>query len=114
MTVKTENISKATGTAPPPRRAGRSDHLKAVALRTYSGHQGRRMSDDEIVQLLPMNDVGFDFRPYDAQSMFALEPVYLSLNHLKGVDRKEEAQGLGFVFEHEIFGIGKMRFGKSP
>lgn len=54
MTVKTENISEATGMAPPPRRAGRSDHLKAVALRTYSGHQGRRMSDDEIVQLLPM------------------------------------------------------------
>ena len=33
-----------------------------------------------IIQLLPMNDVGFNFRPYDAQSSFALEPMYLSLS----------------------------------
>lgn len=39
-----------------------------------------------IIQLLPMNDVGFDFWPYAAQSTFALEPVYLSLEHLAGVD----------------------------
>ncbi|MBI2167586.1 MAG: 4-alpha-glucanotransferase [Candidatus Omnitrophica bacterium] len=39
-----------------------------------------------ILQLLPMNDTGFDFRPYDAQSSFALEPVYLSLENLAGVD----------------------------
>lgn len=38
-----------------------------------------------IIQLLPMNDVGFDFRPYDAQSTFALEPMYLSLRGLKSV-----------------------------
>lgn len=38
-----------------------------------------------IIQLLPMNDVGFDFRPYDAQSTFALEPMYLSLQGLKAV-----------------------------
>lgn len=37
-----------------------------------------------ILQLLPMNDVGFDFRPYDAQSSFALEPMYLSLEKLSG------------------------------
>lgn len=35
-----------------------------------------------IIQLLPMNDVDFNFRPYDAQSMFALEPMYLSLHDL--------------------------------
>lgn len=39
-----------------------------------------------IIQLLPINDVGFNFRPYDAQSMFALDPMYLSLEHLTGVD----------------------------
>jgi 4-alpha-glucanotransferase len=39
-----------------------------------------------ILQLLPMNDVGFDFRPYDSHSSFALEPVYLSLRELSGVD----------------------------
>ena len=41
-----------------------------------------------ILQFLPMNDVGFDFRPYDAQSTFALEPMYLSLSRLSGVNIK--------------------------
>lgn len=41
-----------------------------------------------IVQLLPMNDVGFRFTPYDAQSSFALDPMYLSLSELVQVDRK--------------------------
>ena len=41
-----------------------------------------------IVQLLPMNDTGFRFTPYDAQSMFALEPAYLSLTELEGVDAR--------------------------
>jgi len=35
-----------------------------------------------IIQLLPMNDVGFEFRPYDAQSTFALDPMYLALDQL--------------------------------
>ncbi len=39
-----------------------------------------------IIQLLPMNDTGFGFRPYDAQSMFALDPMYLRLEKLKGID----------------------------
>jgi 4-alpha-glucanotransferase len=39
-----------------------------------------------IIQLLPMNDTGFCFRPYDAQSSFALEPAYLCLEKLKGID----------------------------
>ena len=30
------------------------DHLKAVAMRAYNGHRHRRISDDEIIQLLPM------------------------------------------------------------
>lgn len=37
-----------------------------------------------IIQLLPLNDVGFDFRPYDAQSSMALDPMYLSLENLAG------------------------------
>ncbi len=41
-----------------------------------------------IIQLLPMNDVGFDFRPYDAQSTFALEPLFLRLSSLAGVKKK--------------------------
>ncbi len=38
-----------------------------------------------VIQLLPMNDVGYDFQPYSAQSSFALEPLYLSPDQLVGV-----------------------------
>jgi RNA polymerase sigma factor for flagellar operon FliA len=31
-----------------------SDHLKAVALRTYNGHRHSRIGNDEILQLLPL------------------------------------------------------------
>jgi 4-alpha-glucanotransferase len=41
-----------------------------------------------IIQLLPLNDVGFDFRPYDAQSSMALDPMYLSLEGLADCDLK--------------------------
>ncbi len=39
-----------------------------------------------IIQLLPMNDVGPNFRPYDAESSFALEPMHLSLEELEATD----------------------------
>lgn len=39
-----------------------------------------------MLQLLPMNDLGNDFAPYNAVSSFALEPMYLSLNKLKDVN----------------------------
>lgn len=38
-----------------------------------------------IIQLLPMNDTGNGFRPYDAESANALEPAYLALRSVKGV-----------------------------
>ena len=41
-----------------------------------------------IIQLLPLNDVGFDFRPYDAQSSMALDPMYLSIESLEDCDLK--------------------------
>lgn len=50
-----------------------------------------------MIQLLPMNDVGFNFTPYDAQSTFALEPMYLSLHHLSGISSapfKKEIEAL--------------------
>lgn len=37
-----------------------------------------------VIQLLPLNDVGFNFRPYDASSTFALEPMHLSFEKLQG------------------------------
>lgn len=36
-----------------------------------------------IIQLLPMNDAGFNFTPYDAASTFALDPMYLRLAGLE-------------------------------
>jgi 4-alpha-glucanotransferase len=44
-----------------------------------------RKTGMSIIQLLPMNDVGFEFRPYDAQSSFALDPMYLALGRLRKV-----------------------------
>ncbi len=41
-----------------------------------------------ILQLLPMNDVGFSFGPYDGLSTFALEPMYLSPAALVATDLK--------------------------
>lgn len=39
-----------------------------------------------IIQLLPMNEVGFDFAPYNCISSFALEPMYISFYALKDVN----------------------------
>ena len=41
-----------------------------------------------ILQLLPLNDAGFNFTPYDACSSLALDPMYLSLQKLEGTDLK--------------------------
>lgn len=38
---------------------------------------------NSIIQLLPMNEVGSTFCPYDSLSSFALEPMYISLGLLK-------------------------------
>lgn len=38
-----------------------------------------------IIQLLPMNDMGSSFRPYDAESSVAIDPAYLRVNELCGV-----------------------------
>lgn len=47
-----------------------------------------KLSGMSIIQLLPLNDAGFNFTPYDAQSGFALEPMYLSIESLWGVGLK--------------------------
>jgi 4-alpha-glucanotransferase len=38
-----------------------------------------------IIQLLPLNDTGYDFAPYSCQSTFALEPMYLRMADIKGI-----------------------------
>ena len=44
-------------------------------------------SGNSILQLLPMNEMGGLFCPYDALSSFALEPVYLSLDNISGAKK---------------------------
>lgn len=41
---------------------------------------------NSILQLLPLNDTGFDFAPYNSISSFALDPMYISLRGLKDVN----------------------------
>ena len=41
-----------------------------------------KLTNQSILQLLPMNEMGPVFCPYDALSSFALEPVYISLQDL--------------------------------
>ncbi len=39
-----------------------------------------------VLQLLPLNEVGNDFAPYNSVSTFALEPMYLSIKRLRKAD----------------------------
>lgn len=39
-----------------------------------------------VLQLLPLNEVGNDFAPYNSISTFALEPMYLSIKRLRKAD----------------------------
>ena len=45
-------------------------------------------TSNSIIQLLPMNEVGALFCPYDSVSSFALEPMYLALDKLGFADKK--------------------------
>src|SRR6185295_18149811 len=38
----------------------------------------------DLIQILPVNDTGFDPSPYNARSAFALNPVYLRLEDVPG------------------------------
>ena len=54
MTARTDDILEATDETATKPTSERSDHLKAVALRAYSGHKRRSIEEQEIVDLLPM------------------------------------------------------------
>jgi len=48
-----------------------------------------KSTSNSIVQLLPMNEVGSLFCPYDALSSFALEPAYISLRDFSALKEKK-------------------------
>lgn len=54
VTARTEELLDATDEAVVEQATEKTDALKAVALRAYSGHQRRAIGDDEIIALLPM------------------------------------------------------------
>jgi RNA polymerase sigma factor FliA len=67
VTVEAKNMPETSEECAAARQAGGSParnaalggpddsgHLRAAAVRAYNGHKHRRISDDEIVQLLPM------------------------------------------------------------
>ena len=51
-----------------------------------------KKTGNSFLQLLPMNEVGMTFCPYDSLSSFALEPMYVSIERLRG-KKKNIAQG---------------------
>ncbi len=46
-----------------------------------------KLSGNSIIQLLPLNELGSLFCPYDSVSSFALEPAYISLEEIPGIDK---------------------------
>ena len=40
----------------------------------------------DLIQILPVNDTGLDPSPYNAQSAFALNPIYIRLEEVPGAD----------------------------
>ena len=47
---------------------------------------------NSIIQLLPLNEVGPIFCPYDSISSFALEPAYISLEKIPRVNKNTVAK----------------------
>lgn len=54
MKARTDGTTGAAGEAVTEHEVEHRGHLKAVAARAYRGHKGRRISDEEILKLLPM------------------------------------------------------------
>ena len=46
----------------------------------------------DVIQLLPLNDIGLGTSPYSAISAFALSPIHLSLSELPGIDAVSDWQ----------------------
>jgi 4-alpha-glucanotransferase len=46
-----------------------------------------KLSGNSIIQLLPLNELGSLFCPYDSLSSFALEPSYISLEDIPGANK---------------------------
>ena len=54
MTARTDDLLETTDDTTTEPTSERTEHLKAVALRTYTGHQRHPIEEREIVELLPL------------------------------------------------------------
>lgn len=64
-----------------------------------------------IIQLLPLNDTGFTFTPYDAQSTFALDPMYLCLGELSGISSQTFSDAVGILRKQFPAGTPRVNYG---
>jgi len=64
-----------------------------------------------ILQLLPMNDVGYNFRPYDGESSFALEPLYIAPGRLRGVANDAYVNEVNKLKAQFPVGTGRVDYG---
>lgn len=53
-----------------------------------------QITKNSILHILPLNDTSFDFSPFNPQSSFALDPVYLSLRDLIGIKKENLEEDL--------------------
>lgn len=64
-----------------------------------------------ILQLLPLNDVGNDFAPYNSQSTFAIEPSYISIKKLRKADLKPYRKELRELKKNFLKNSGRVNYG---
>ena len=63
-----------------------------------------------VLQLLPLNEVGNDFAPYNSVSTFALEPMYLSIKRLRKADLKPFTKDLISLKKRFPKGTGRVDY----
>jgi 4-alpha-glucanotransferase len=63
------------------------------------------LSGNSIIQLLPLNELGSLFCPYDSVSSFALEPAYISIEKLPKADKSKIKTRINDI--SEAFPIGR-------
>jgi 4-alpha-glucanotransferase len=75
---------------------GVGDFLDLETLATFCKQVGF-----EVIQLLPINDTGFQSSPYSAQSAFALHPIYIRLHAIpEAADFEAEINSAKIKYEN--------------
>lgn len=70
-----------------------------------------KQSGLSIIQLLPLNDTGQDFSPYNSLSTFAIDPVYLCLSEVKNVNKRRFSSKIGKLKRDFPAAEGRVNYG---